>query len=79
MTIQGTPSEQEEASSPPNRTGLLLPPLILVAAVANPNLAVAKVALSSIRAAFNAVNRITDDLSTERISHWCGPDRPPSR
>lgn len=58
MTFQGTPSEQEEASSALDRAGLLPPPLILVAAVANPNLAVAKVALSSIGAAFNAVDRV---------------------
>jgi EmrB/QacA subfamily drug resistance transporter len=54
MTVQDVPSEQTEASSAPNRAGLVLLALILVAAVANLNLAVANVALPSIGAAFNA-------------------------
>jgi EmrB/QacA subfamily drug resistance transporter len=54
MSVQDAPSEQVEASSAPNRAGLVLLALILVAAVANLNLAVANVALPSIGAAFNA-------------------------
>jgi EmrB/QacA subfamily drug resistance transporter len=54
MTVQNAPSEQEEVSSAPNRAGLVLLALILVAAVANLNLAVANVALPSIGASFNA-------------------------
>jgi EmrB/QacA subfamily drug resistance transporter len=54
MSVQSAPSEQAEASSAPNRAGLVLFALILVAAVANLNLAVANVALPSIGSAFNA-------------------------
>ncbi|MBV9580058.1 MAG: MFS transporter [Chloroflexi bacterium] len=46
--------EQADTSSAPPRAGLVLFALILVAAVANLNLAVANVALPSIGAAFNA-------------------------
>jgi EmrB/QacA subfamily drug resistance transporter len=54
MSVENAPSVHEEASSAPNRAGLVLLALILVAAVANLNLAVANVALPSIGAAFNA-------------------------
>src|SRR5215813_4138203 len=54
MSAQSAPGEQVEASAEPNRAGLVLLALILVAAVANLNLAVANVALPSIGAAFNA-------------------------
>src|SRR5215467_768832 len=54
MSAQSAPGEQLEASAEPNRAGLVLLALILVAAVANLNLAVANVALPSIGAAFNA-------------------------
>jgi EmrB/QacA subfamily drug resistance transporter len=54
MSVQSAPIVQEEASSAPNRAGLVLLALILVAAVANLNLAVANVALPSIGSAFNA-------------------------
>jgi EmrB/QacA subfamily drug resistance transporter len=54
MSVQSAPPEQAEASSAPDRAGLVLLALILVAAVANLNLAVANVALPSIGAAFNA-------------------------
>ena len=43
-----------EASSAPDRAGIVLVSLILVAAVANLNLAVANVALPSIAVAFDA-------------------------
>jgi len=52
MSVQTAPSAQQEASAAPNRAGLVLLALILVAAVANLNLAVANVALPSIGAAF---------------------------
>ena len=48
------PAAATEKSSAPARAGLVLLALILVAAVANLNLAVANVALPSIGAAFNA-------------------------
>src|SRR5215471_4838136 len=54
MAAQSAPVEQVEASAEPDRAGLVLLALILVAAVANLNLAVANVALPSIGAAFNA-------------------------
>jgi EmrB/QacA subfamily drug resistance transporter len=54
MSVRSVPSEQEEASSAPKQAGLVLLALILVAAVANLNLAVANVALPSIGASFNA-------------------------
>jgi EmrB/QacA subfamily drug resistance transporter len=54
MAVQSAASAQEEASSAPKRAGLVLFALILVAAVANLNLAVANVALPSIGSAFNA-------------------------
>src|SRR5215471_4952434 len=54
MSAQSAPGEQLEASAEPNRAGLVLLALILVAAVANLNLAVANVALPSIGSAFNA-------------------------
>ncbi|MBV9173855.1 MAG: MFS transporter [Chloroflexi bacterium] len=53
MSVQSPPAE-EVGSTAPARSGLVLFALILVAAVANLNLAVANVALPSIGAAFNA-------------------------
>ena len=50
----GAPEPAEESSVAPARAGLVLTALILVAAVANLNLAVANVALPSIGRAFNA-------------------------
>ncbi len=55
----GAPA-QEEASSSPERGALVLTALILVAAVANLNLAVANVALPSIGRAFNASQTALD-------------------
>jgi DHA2 family multidrug resistance protein-like MFS transporter len=53
-------SAQEEASTSPERGALVLTALILVAAVANLNLAVANVALPSIGRAFNASQTALD-------------------
>jgi MFS family permease len=54
MSIQSAQTEATPASTQPARAGIVLLALILVAAVANLNLAVANVALPSIGAAFNA-------------------------
>src|SRR5215471_16507973 len=54
MSAQSAPGEQLEASAEPNRAGAALFALILVAAVANLNLAVANVALPKIGEAFDA-------------------------
>jgi EmrB/QacA subfamily drug resistance transporter len=54
MTVQDGLSEHADDSAAPKSAGLVLLALILVAAVANLNLAVANVALPSIGASFNA-------------------------
>src|SRR5262249_24002973 len=54
MTLQTQPTAEIASSSAPARPGVVLLALILVAGVANLNLAVANVALPSIGAAFDA-------------------------
>jgi MFS transporter, DHA2 family, multidrug resistance protein len=54
VTPQAAPGDDPESSAAPARAGLILAALILVAAVANLNLAVANVALPDIGQAFDA-------------------------
>ena len=59
-TVTGGVQAQEDAGSGPDRGGLVLASLILVAAVANLNLSVANVALPSIGLAFDASQTALD-------------------